>query len=101
MYATVRRYQLGSGSRGEGAIREVVHRCDERLLPVLGGVDGFTGYYVVDAGDGIIATISIFDHQAGAEEGNRVAQQFWKENLAGLLQANPQVTSGRALVHKP
>jgi hypothetical protein len=101
MYATVRRYQLGAGSRGEGAIREVVHRCDEKLVPVISGVEGFAGYYVVDAGDGIIATISIFDHQAAAEEGNKVAQGFWKENLSGLLQANPQVTSGRALVHKP
>jgi hypothetical protein len=100
MYATVRRYQLGAGSRGEGAIREVVHRCDQKLVPVISGVKGFAGYYVLDAGEGIIATISIFADEAAAEEGNKVAQQFWKVNLSGLLQANPQVTSGRALVHK-
>lgn len=101
MYASVRRYQLGSGSRGEGAIREIVHRCDEKLIPVISAVDGFAGYYVVDAGDGIMATISLFENQAEADEGNDIAQRFWKENLAGLLQANPQVTSGTAVVHKP
>jgi hypothetical protein len=101
MHVTVRRYQLGAGSRGEGAIQELMHRCDETFVPVISRVEGFAGYYVVDAGDGIIATISIFEHDAAAEEGNGVAQQFWKENLSGLLQANPQVTSGRALVHKP
>jgi hypothetical protein len=101
MYVTVRRYQLGAGSRGEGAIRELMHRCDEKLVPVIAKVEGFKGYYVVDSADGIIATISIFDHDAGAEEGNKVAQRFWKESLSGLLQANPQVTSGKALVHKP
>lgn len=101
MHVTVRRYQLGAGSRGEGAIRELMHRCEEGFVPVVSRVEGFTGYYVVDAGDGIIATISIFGHDAAAEEGDEAAQRFWKENLSGLLQANPQVTSGRALVHEP
>jgi hypothetical protein len=101
MHVTVRRYQLGAGSRGEGAIRELVHRCDETFMPVISRVEGFAGYYVVDAGDGIIATISIFEHDAAAEEANGAAKRFWKENLSGLLQANPQVTSGKALVHKP
>jgi hypothetical protein len=101
MHATVRRYELGAGSRGAGAVKEMVRRCHEELLPKVAEVDGFVGYYVVDTGDGVIASVSIFETQASADEGNQLAKQFFKERLRGLLQANPQVTAGEAVVHKP
>jgi hypothetical protein len=101
MYATVKRYEMGAGSRGAGAVKELMRRCQEELLPKVGQIDGFVGYYVVDTGNGIIASVSIFDHQAGANEGNDVVKQFFKERLRGLLQANPQVTEGEATVHMP
>jgi hypothetical protein len=101
MYATVKRYELGAGSRGVGAIKEVMRRCEEELLPKVKEVEGFSSFYVVDAGDGFVASVSIFEHQAGAEESKQVVKQFFKERLAGLLQANPQVTEGEAIVHLP
>lgn len=101
MYASVKRYELGAGSRGAGTITEVMRRCQEELLPKLGEADGFTGFYVIDAGDGIIASVSLFESEAGAEEANQVAKQFFKERLSGLLQANPQVIEGNAPVHRP
>jgi hypothetical protein len=101
MHAIVRRYELGAGSRGMGAVKELTRRCQEELVPNLGGLDGFTAYYVVDTGNGIISSVSIFEHEAGAEKGNEVVKLFYRERLQGLLQANPQVTSGEAVVHKP
>jgi hypothetical protein len=101
MYATVRRYELGAGSRGMGAVNELTRRCEEELVPNLSNVDGFAAYYVVDSGDGIISSVSIFDHEAGAEKGNELVKHFFKERLQGLLQANPQVTQGEAVIHKP
>jgi hypothetical protein len=101
MYASVKRYELGAGSRGAGAVKELTRRCQEELLPKVSEVDGFVGYYVLDNGNGVIASVSIFEHEGGAEEGNRLAKQFFKERLRGLLQSNPQVTEGVAVVHKP
>jgi hypothetical protein len=101
MHATVRRYELGAGSRGMGAVKELTRRCEEELVPRLSGLDGFAAYYMVDTGNGIISSVSIFEHEAGAEEGNELVKQFFKERLQGLLQANPQVTRGEAVVHKP
>jgi hypothetical protein len=101
MYATMRRYELGAGSRGMGAVKELTRRCEEELVPNLSNVEGFTAYYVVDPGNGIISSVSIFEHEAGAERGNELVKQFFKERLRGLLQANPQVTQGEAVVHKP
>jgi len=101
MYATIRRYDLGAGSRGMGSVTELTRRCDEELVPTLSGLDGFVAYYVVDTGNGVISSVSIFNHAAGAEEGNKLVKHFFKERLQGLLQANPQVTEGPAIVHKP
>lgn len=101
MYATMRRYDLGAGSRGTGSVKELTRRCEEELVPTLGGLGGFVAYYVVDTGNGIISSVSIFDDAAGAEEGNKLVKQFFKERLQGMLQANPQVTQGPAIVHKP
>ena len=101
MYATVRRYELGAGSRGAGTIKELMRRCEEELLPTVAEEDGFAGYYVIDAGDSIIVSVSIFESAPGAEAGNAVIKNFWKERLSGLLQANPQVSEGEVAVHKP
>jgi hypothetical protein len=101
MYATVKRYELGAGSRGMGAVKELTRRCQDDLAPNLGGLDGFVAYYVIDTGNGIISSVSIFEHEASAEEGNKLVKQFFKERLQGLLQANPQITQGEAVVHNP
>jgi hypothetical protein len=101
MYATMRRYDLGAGSRGMGAVKELTRRCEEELVPNLSNVEGFAAYYVVDTGNGVISSVSIFEHQAGAEKGNELVKQFFKERLQGLLQANPQVTEGEAVIHRP
>jgi hypothetical protein len=100
LYATVKRYELGAGSRGVGAITEIMRRCQEELLPQV-KENGFAGFYVLDTGDGIIASVSLFEQEAGAEEGNELTKRFFKEKLSGLLQANPQVTQGQAVIHQP
>jgi hypothetical protein len=101
MHATVRRYELGAGSRGMGSVKELTRRCQEELVPTLAELDGFSAFYVVDTGNGIISSVSIFENEAASEKGNDVVKKFFKERLQGLLQANPQVTSGEAVVHKP
>jgi hypothetical protein len=84
-----------------GAVKELTRRCQEELVPTLAELDGFTAYYVVDTGNGIISSVSVFESEATSEEGNDLVKKFFKERLQGLLQANPQVTSGEAVVHKP
>jgi hypothetical protein len=84
-----------------GAVKELTRRCQEELLPRLAELDGFSAYYVVDTGNGILSSVSVFESEATSVQGNDVVKKFFKERLQGLLQANPQVTSGEAVVHKP
>lgn len=93
-YGTVRRY--------EGAIDtpEVARRVREGFLPIIGGIEGFEGYYLTDAGGGVIVSTSVFRDEAGAEESNLAAADWVRENLAPLLPNPPQITAGQVVVRR-
>ncbi len=57
-------------------------------------------YYVVDAGAGEIATVSVFEDQAGAEESVRMAADFIRQNLAALLPNPPEITAGEVVAQE-
>jgi hypothetical protein len=61
---------------------------------------GFIAYYAVVAGDGVLASINVFEDQAGAEESNRMAGGWVKENLASHLPNPPETTAGEVVVHR-
>lgn len=61
---------------------------------------GFVAYYAINAGDGVVASISVFETQAGAEESNRMAASWVKQNLASLLPTPPEITAGEVGVHQ-
>lgn len=95
MYASVRRYKMEPGS-----VEELMRRVEEGFVPIISKGPGFVAYYALDAGDGVVASISVFEDQAGAEESNRMAADWVKENLASLLPNPPEVTAGEVMVHK-
>lgn len=89
MYASIRRYKTDPGS-----VAEVIKRAHDGFVPIIRKAPGFTAYYVVDAGDGVIASISVFEDQAGAEESNIMAADWVKANLRSLLPDAPETTAG-------
>jgi len=92
MYASVRRYAI------EGSAEELARRVREGFVPIIRQTNGFVAYYVVDGGDGSVASMSIFQDQAGAEESNRKAADWVRANLEALLPKRPEVTAGEVTV---
>lgn len=74
MYATVRRYE------GVTDPTEAARHVNEGFLPIISQVPGFVAYYWVDAGDGVMVSTSVFEDQTGAEESNRRAADYVREN---------------------
>ena len=68
------------------------------FVPIVSGVPGFVAYYVVNAGDGSVISINIFEDKAGADESTRRAANRVRENLASLLPDAPEVTAGEVIV---
>ena len=69
-------------------MNELAQLVDERSLPAIGTAPGFRAYYAV--GDGVVVSVNIFEDPAGAEESNRMAADFVREDLASL-RLNPPV----------
>ena len=72
MYASVRRYE---GIKPD-SVDEIVRQVEESFVPSISAGSGFVAYFLLDAGNGAIATVSVFEDQAGAEKSNRAAAEF-------------------------
>jgi hypothetical protein len=89
MYATVRRYE------GEAA-----RRVNEDFVSLISQIPGFVAYYWVDAGGGVMISTSVFQDQASAEESNRRAADYVRQNLVSVLPNPPQITAGEVVAYK-
>jgi hypothetical protein len=91
MYASIRRYKTDSAA-------EVTRLVNEEFVPRIKSLPSFLAYYVIDTGEGMMASVSVFETMDGAEESNKVAASWVKESLPGLL-GPPEITAGEAVAH--
>jgi hypothetical protein len=97
MHATVRRYDGVDTTRSE----EIVRKVDETLIPRLSELEGFEGYYLIDAGGGALTSIGFFERSAQGEESTRlVAEWVRDEQFESALPNPPTLTTGTVVVHK-
>ncbi len=97
MHATIRRYEAVDQAR----TREIVKKADDSLLPRLSELPGFNGYYLIEAGNGVLSSIGFFDTAAHAEESTRVASNWIRsEQLEMALPNAPKTTNGEVVVHE-
>jgi hypothetical protein len=94
MYATVRRYESVTDPNEAG------RRVNEGFVPLVSQIPGFVAYYWVDAGGGVMISTSVFQDKAGAEESNRRAAEWIRQNLDPLLPNPPQITAGEVVANK-
>ncbi len=64
---SVRRYRV------HGSAAEASHRIEQDFVPLISKGPYFHAYYVLDPGDGMLVTVSLFAERAEAEESNRLA----------------------------
>jgi hypothetical protein len=97
MHATVRRYEGVDQNRTV----ELTKKVDETLLPRLSKLPGFEGYYLIEAGNGVMSSIGLFDTSAHADESTRIAADWVREEkLETALPNPPKITDGEVIVHK-
>jgi hypothetical protein len=97
MHATVRRYEGVDQNRTV----ELTKKIDETLLPRLSNLPGFEGYYLIEAGNGVMSSIGLFDTETQADESTRVAANWVREEKLETAFPNPpKITDGEVIVHK-
>jgi hypothetical protein len=94
MYVAVRRYE------GVTDTQKVGQLVQEGFVPIISEMPGFVAYYLVNAGDGVVVSSSVFEHKDAEEQSNFRAGEFVAEHLAPLLPNPPQVTAGEVDAYK-
>jgi hypothetical protein len=70
-------------------------------MPSLTKLPGFSGYFLIEAGDGVMSSINFFDTSAQAEESSRVVAKWLREEKLGTLVPNaPKITGGEVIVQR-
>jgi hypothetical protein len=96
MYVSIRRYGLLTRE----PVKEVLQGVREGFLPIIRDQPGFLAYYSLDSGGGTLTSISIFEHRAGAERSNRIAENWIGKNLTNTLPTSPEIIVGEVGAHE-
>jgi hypothetical protein len=97
MYATHRRYEGIDQSR----IEELTRKVNESLIPRLSKLPGFTGYFLTEAGEGVVRSTSLFETSEQAKDSTRVAAEWMQEEKLETLVPNaPKVTVRKVIAHE-
>jgi hypothetical protein len=97
MHATVRRYEGVDASRTD----EVTKKVNETLIPKLSKLAGFDGYFLIEAGNGVMTSVSLFDTSAHADESTRLASDWVRdEKLETALPIPPKITFGEVIAQR-
>ncbi len=94
MYVAVRRYE---GMTDPQRVAEV---AQEGFVPIISEMPGFVAYYLVDAGDGVMVSTSVFEHKDAEEQSTFRAGEFVAKDLGHLAPNPPQVTAGEVVAYK-
>ena len=92
MYIAVRRYE------GVKNKHELGRHFKESFSPLISSIQGCRGYYLVSAPGGSVFTVSIFDHEAGAQESTKKASE-WVQQNPDVLPMPAQVIAGEVVGH--
>lgn len=97
MYATQRRYEGIDQTR----IEELSRKVNDSLMPRLTKMNGFQGYFLMEAGQGVVKSTTLFDTSAQAEDSNRlVAEWTQEEKLETLIPNAPKVAIREVIAHE-
>ena len=94
MHATIRRYEGVDTTR----INDVVSRVDETFVPQIRELPGFAGYFLMEADNGVLSSISLFETPEQADESNKLVKNWIsEESFSKAIPNAPKITSGKVV----
>ena len=96
MHATIRRYEGVDMTR----TNEVTAKVNETLVPQLRKLPGFAGYYLIEADNGVLSSLGLFETSEQADQSTMlVSKWITEQNLNAVIPNPPKVTSGKVVAH--
>lgn len=96
MYASIRKYKIRTEPVATLAVR-----VEDGFVPIISRLPGFVSYMVIDAGDGVVASVSVFESEEAAEQSNAAAAQWVKESLSDVISEAAEITAGEIALAAP
>ena len=96
MYMVIRRYEDVDPRYAEQSVK----RNRETLVPLLSQQPGFIAYYTMEAEDGVVVSIGVYESRGEAERSNLIAAEWTKANSSEFVRKPPRVTAGEVLVYR-
>ncbi len=96
MHASIRKYEVDTES-----VAALKVRVEDGFIPIISKLPGFVSYMIVDAGRGIVTSISIFESEEDAERSNAAAAKWVKESLSDVIKKGPEITAGEIVSAAP
>lgn len=98
MYATVCRYEGIDRVRSE----EITRKVNDSFVRIIRELPGFIGYFLIDAGAGVLTSVSLSESSAQADTSTRMAAVWIREHDLELALPNaPQITKGPLIALEP
>lgn len=94
MHAVIRRYKVRLGT-----VASAAQHAESSLLPQMNKLPGFVAYYLLDAGDSVVASISICETRDGADAAAGLAAEWFRSDWPSFKLIPPEITDGEVLVH--
>jgi len=96
MHATIRRYEGVDATRKT----ELTGKVNEKLVPELRKLPGFAGYYLIEADNGVMSSLGLFETADQADASAKfVAQWIRDEHFDTALPNAPKITNGKVVAH--
>jgi hypothetical protein len=94
MHATIRRYEGVDATR----MTEIGGKVKETLVPQLRELPGFAGYYLIEAGNGVLSSFGLFETSEQADESTKLVSKWINDqNLVAAIPNAPKITSGKVV----
>ena len=91
MHASVRRYRTSD-------IEALERKVEDEFIEQVKEVDGFVGYYVIDGGDGDVASVTVCKTADALQQITKLAGDWVRESVGDLVEGQPDVIAGEVRV---
>ena len=91
MHASVRRYRTRD-------VTALERKVQDEFVDQVKKVDGFVGYYVIDGGNGDVASVTVCETADALQQITKLAGDWVRESLGDLVEGAPDVVTGEVRV---
>jgi hypothetical protein len=91
VHASVRQYRVRD-------IDALVAKVEEEFVDQVRAIEGFVGYYVIDGGEGAVASVTVGETADAVAESTRLTAAWVRDSASDLVDGEPEVTVGEVRV---